>query len=513
MSSGNGLYQIDSGDTTWVLTSAALVLFMTPGLGFFYGGANVSVKSTMHTIMSSMIALPIIGIQWYLWGYTLSFSDTGCRFIGDMKWIGLHGVNEGPPHPLAPTVPNMAFAFFQLMFATVTPAIVFSGGAERMRMLPYMIFLFVWATLIYDIIAYWAWAPNGWFHHMGGLDYAGGMAVETASGFASFGLARALGRRKRKCKEQETEVNNAPFVVLGAGILWFGWIGFNAGSATAANARAAAAAMNTNFSAAMGAMTWLITEYFMKNRKWNVIAACNGAVAGLVAITPGAGYVSIHACLCIGAIAGCLCCLATKINYLLQVDDTFTALACHGLGGFMGLVFTGIFADQSVIRLDGTKTCSNNIPACQPGGWVNHHWMQILIQLAGAAAAAGWALVLTYVTVRLLKMISWLPLKLDVEDQKDIDMVEIGESGYLFVEKSLAEKSLAEAHVEPKTVQEPVAIASTAIKPEPVVPVVIEPTEVKPEPVVPVAIASTEVKPEVVEPAAIESAEIKDKDN
>eukprot|EP00727_Mastigamoeba_balamuthi_P004684 m51a1_g14213 putative ammonium transporter (484) ;mRNA; r:169484-171492 len=405
-------YAVNTGDTAWVLT---------PGLGFFYAGGTVSPRNVMHTIMSSM---------WYFWGYTLAFSDTGSKFIGDFKWIGLHGVNTGEPHPMAPTIPNMAYCMFQLMFATVTPAIVFSGAAERIKMLPYMIFVLIWGTVVYDFIAYWAWAQNGWFRQIGGLDYAGGMAVETASGFASLGLARALGRRKK----QESDINNAPFIVLGTAFLWFGWIGFNAGSALGANQRAAAAAMNTHFTACIAGGVWMVCHY-LHTKKWSVVAVCEGAVAGLVCATPAAGYIDIHSCLAFGFVSGTVCFFATHLNKLLKVDDTFMAFACHGTAGFLGMLLTGIFADKDIIRTDGVTCTYNDTPLCQPGGWVNRRFIQLAIQLAGASAAAGWAFFWSYSVVRVLRWAGIIPLKEKAEDGLDLKV--LGEEGYSFVSKAV----------------------------------------------------------------------------
>lgn len=252
-------------------------------------------------------------------------------------------------NPLYPTIPNMAYCFFQMMFAIITPALVFSGGAERLKLGWYMIFLFVWATLVYDPIAYWAWGVNGWWRNLGGLDYAGGMPVETAGGFASLAVALALGPRKIKNKGG----TNVPIVILGGALLWFGWIGFNAGSAGNASARAANAAFVTNLAGAVGAGTWMVCEYILHG-KLGSMGLINGAVAGMVCITPGAGYVQAPCALIYGVLPGILCYIVSKLRKKF-VDDAFDAFAVHGVAGFLGLCLNGFFAEKDVMALDGTN--------------------------------------------------------------------------------------------------------------------------------------------------------------
>ena len=410
---------------------------MTPGLGFFYMGQGVSRNNVMQTLLSSMIAMPVVTLQWFVWGYSLAFSPYGCKFIGDLNFAGFHNVAVLDFHPNAPTVNHMAFAFFQMMFAIVTPAIIFSGGAERLKMGPFVIFLVIWSTIVYDIIAYWAWAPNGWFRVLGGMDFAGGMAVETASGFSSLAVALALGPRKKRAKGS----TNAPMVILGGALLWFGWIGFNAGSEGAANARASNAAMVTHLTACVAAATWMLCEYILHKKVGNV-ALINGAVAGLVCVTPAAGYILAPSCLALGVVSGVACYCMSKLRKRFA-DDSFDAFAVHGVAGFLGLLLTGIFAEKDIISLDGTAT---------EGGWIDRHFIQLAYQLAGACAAAGWAFCLTFAIVKIMMWVAkCAKVSIVHDDQENIDDVELGECAHAFIEPNKVfseDKSMSNKNVD-----------------------------------------------------------------
>ena len=396
----------------------------------------------------------------------------------------MNNVNEGPNHPLAPTIPNMVFCTFQMMFATVTPAIVFSGAAERLKMVPYMVFITLWSIIVYDFVAYWAWAPNGWFHSQHSLLFFFALSL-----FQIFevDLETHFNQHKQrlevsimlvewplrlpvvspvlvllalwaaaKSKSMRSTTHHSSFWALpsfgldGLGsmvcsspsptlLLLFHSLLTNsltksnntAGSAGGANARAAAAGMHTHLIACLAALTWMICHW-LYTRKWSVLAVCSGAVAGMVCATPAAGYIGIHSCLAFGVIAGVVCWAATFLNKKLKVDDTFWAFACHGIGGFIGLLLTGIFADKEVIRLDGTCTDSDNIPTCQPGGWVNRHFIQLPIQLAGACAAAAWSICWSYVIIRIMRFTS-RRTNLKEKNEGDLDMKVLGDPGYGFL--------------------------------------------------------------------------------
>src|SRR5688572_14107377 len=331
----------DPGDTSFMLISAALVLFMTiPGLALFYGGL-VRSKNVLGTLMQSFIMVGIITLQWVLIGYSLSFSTAGNSLLGGLDWIGLSGVGTDPNPDYAATIPHQVFMVYQMMFAIITPALMTGAFAERMKFSTFLVFSLVWATLIYDPLAHWVWGVGGWLRTLGALDFAGGTVVHISSGVAALVAAMVLGRRKGFGKDP-MEPHNVPYVVLGAGILWFGWFGFNAGSALGANGLAANALVTTHLAAAVGAVTWAGVSWAANGRPSVVGAAC-GAVAGLVAITPAAGYVTPAAALLIGLGAGVFCFWAVKlVKGWLGVDDSLDVVGVHGVGGIWGAIATGL---------------------------------------------------------------------------------------------------------------------------------------------------------------------------
>ena len=338
--------EINTGDTAWVLMSAALVMLMTPALGFFYGGL-VQRKNVLSTIMHSFFILALISVQWVLWGYTLAFGPDRGGIIGGFDWIGLRDVGMAPFEAYSATIPHQAFMVFQMMFAVITPALITGAFAERKRFKAFVVFTLLWATFVYAPVAHWVWAVDGWLRDYGALDFAGGTVVHITSGVSALVAAMVLGRRIGFGKEP-LEPHNLTYTVLGAGLLWFGWFGFNAGSALGANGLAANAFVVTNTSAAMGALTWM-TVSWLRHGQPSVLGAAAGAVAGLVAITPAAGFVDAQAAILIGLGAGAVCFFAVDLlKKVVKVDDALDVFAVHGVGGIWGALATGLFAKASV---------------------------------------------------------------------------------------------------------------------------------------------------------------------
>jgi Amt family ammonium transporter len=338
--------EINTGDTAWVLISTALVMLMTPGLALFYGGL-VRRKNVLSTIMHSFFILALVSVTWVLWGYTLAFGpDTGLGLIGGIEWLGLDGVTGAPSDTYATSVPHLAFMAFQMMFAIITPALITGAFAERKRFKAFVLFSVAWSTLVYAPIAHWVWSPDGWLAGLGVLDFAGGTVVHLASGVAALVAALMVGRRIGLV-ESGTEPHDVPMTVLGAGLLWFGWFGFNAGSALGANGVAAVALVTTNTAAAMAALTWVTISWLHRGSP-SVLGAAIGAVAGLVAITPAAGFVTPAASILIGFGVGVVCYGASLLRLRSRVDDALDVFAVHGVGGAFGAVATGVFATVAV---------------------------------------------------------------------------------------------------------------------------------------------------------------------
>ena len=336
--------EINTGDTAWVLTSTALVVLMTPALGFFYGGL-VRRKNVLSTLMHSFFILCLISVVWTLWGFSLAFGEGG-RLVGDFSFIGLRDIT-GNPLPNAPTIPGPAFVMFQGAFAIITPALITGAFAERKRFKAFVLFSLLWSTLIYAPLAHQVWAPTGWIFKMGALDFAGGTVVHISSGVSALVAALVIGKRVGFGRD-DMEPHDLTMTVLGAGLLWFGWFGFNGGSALAANGLAAMAFLVTNVAAAMGALTWLTVSWLRHGRP-SVLGAAAGAVAGLVGITPAAGYVSPSSAIVIGFGAGLICFFALEVlKERLGIDDALDVFAVHGCGGIWGALATGLFAEKSL---------------------------------------------------------------------------------------------------------------------------------------------------------------------
>ncbi|MDP9320227.1 MAG: ammonium transporter [Chloroflexota bacterium] len=334
--------KIDTGDTAWLLISTALVMLMTPALGFFYGGL-VGRKNVLSTLTHSFFILCLISVQWVLWGYSLAFSpDTGAGLIGGLGWVALKGVGFDPNPDYAATVPHQAFMAFQMMFAVITPALITGSFAERVSFKAYVLFSLLWATLVYDPIAHWVWGTGGWLHTLGALDFAGGTVVHISSGVSALVAAILIGRRLKT-----SEPHDATMTILGASLLWFGWFGFNAGSALASGGLATSAFVVTNTATAMAGLTWITVSWLHRGRP-SVLGMAAGAVAGLVAITPASGFVDVSGSIIIGLGAGVFCYLAMQLRPRLKIDDALDVWAVHGIGGTWGAIATGIFATVAV---------------------------------------------------------------------------------------------------------------------------------------------------------------------
>ncbi len=375
---------ISAGDTAWLLLSAALVMLMTPALGFFYGGL-VRRKNVLATIMHSFFILCLISVQWVLWGYTLAFGPDKGGIIGGLDWLTLKGVGQ-EPGPYAATVPHQAFMVFQMMFAVITPALITGAFAERKRFKAFVIFTLLWATFVYDPIAHWVWG-GGWLGQLGALDFAGGTVVHITSGVSALVAALVLGRRVGYGREA-LEPHDATMTVLGASLLWFGWFGFNAGSAITAGGLAANAFVVTNTAAAMAALTWMTVSWLHKGAP-SVLGAAAGAVAGLVAITPASGYVDVSSSILIGLGAGVFCYTAIQLTKRLRVDDALDVFGVHGVGGAWGAIATGIFATVAI-----NSGAKDGLLAGNPG--------QLGIQAIAVGASILYSAVMTFVILKVI---------------------------------------------------------------------------------------------------------------
>ena len=403
---------IDSGNTAWLLMSTALVMVMLPGLALFYGGL-VRRKNVLSTIMHSFFGLALVSIVWVLVGFSLAFGTDvgGLGLIGGLDFVGFMGVGLTPSPTYAPTVPFVLFAAFQLMFAAITPALITGAFAERKRFGAFVLFTILWSILVYSPIAHWIWSVDGWLFKLGALDFAGGTVVHAASGILALIVALLIG--KRVVNGEGLEPHDIPMTVLGAGLLWFGWFGFNAGSAVQADGIAANALLVTNTAAAAATITWVLASYVHK-RKVSVVGAACGAVAGLVAITPASGYVTAGGALMIGLVVGSLCYGATLLRSRLKVDDALDVFAVHGVGGVFGAVATGIFATTAI----------NAYP-----GLIDGNPQQVLIQLAAVAATAAYAIVATFIILKVVDLVLGIRVN-SADEEMGLDLAVHGEVAY-----------------------------------------------------------------------------------
>ena len=408
--------KIDSGDTAWMLTSSALVLLMTaPGLALFYAGL-VRRKNALGTIMQSFIILALISVQWALWGYSLAFGpDTG-GIIGSLAWVGLRGVGLDPNPDYAATIPHQAFMVYQMMFAVITPALITGAVAERMKFSAFLLFTVLWATLIYDPLAHWVWGMGGWLRKMGVLDFAGGTAVHISSGISALAAALIVGRRRGHPGEPMPP-HNLTMTVTGAALLWFGWFGFNAGSATAANKLATNAFVVTHLATAAAALAWMLAEWSSRGYP-TVLGAASGAVAGLVAITPASGFVGPMSAMVIGAGGGILCYSACIFKARLGYDDSLDVVGVHGVGGTWGALATGLFASKA-INPDGADGLFFGNPA------------QLGIQAIAVLACMILAFVGTAILLKLVDGLIGLRVS-DEDEQTGLDLSQHDENAYGF---------------------------------------------------------------------------------
>ena len=353
---------INTGDVAWMLTASALVLLMTPGLSFFYGGM-VSFKNVVSTMLQSVVALGVISLVWVLVGFSLAFGADHGGLIGDPRtFFMFDGVGEATSKDLSPTVPLLIFALFQLKFAIITPALITGSFAERMRFSSYLLFMVLFSLFIYCPLAHWTWHPDGFLRKLGVLDFAGGTVVHMSAGLAALAGAMFLGRRKVHVAKEATSPANIPFVLLGTGMLWFGWFGFNAGSALGANGSATLAFATTNTASAAAMLGWMFFDW-MRGHKPSALGACIGAVVGLVAITPAAGFVTVRESIVIGLVASVISNLAVQMRTKSTLDDTLDVFPCHGVGGMVGMIATGIFAKGVGLTSGETKTFLNHLLA------------------------------------------------------------------------------------------------------------------------------------------------------
>ncbi|MFZ0453482.1 MAG: ammonium transporter [Ignavibacteriaceae bacterium] len=404
---------VNAGDTAWLLISTALVMLMTPGLALFYGGM-VRRKNVLATILQSFIALGVISIQWVLFGYSLAFGPDIGHIIGSLKWIGLNHVGLTPNPNYAATVPHQAYMMFQMMFAVITPALITGAFAERFKFKAYLLFILLWSTFVYAPIAHWVWGVGGWIRNLGALDFAGGLVVHVSSGIAALVAAIVIG--KRKVYEGElTQPNNLTMTLTGAALLWFGWFGFNAGSALTSGGLATSAFVATHIAAAAAAVSWLFTEW-LHHGKPTVLGAASGAVAGLVGITPASGFVGPLSALIIGLCVGVLCYFALGLKTKFGYDDSLDVVGVHGVGGTFGALATGLFA-SAAINPSGNNGLFFGNPSL------------LGIQALSLAAAISYSFIVTWIILKVLDLTIGIRVKED--DEKDgLDLSQHGESGY-----------------------------------------------------------------------------------
>ena len=404
---------MDSGDTAWMLASTALVMIMLPGLALFYGGL-VRSKNVLSTVMHSFFGLALVSVVWVIVGFTLAFGPdvNGWGLIGNLDFAMFNGVGQAPSAVYAVTIPFMLFAMFQLMFAAITPALITGAFAERKRFGSFVLFTILWSIFIYSPIAHWVWSSDGWLFKMGALDFAGGTVVHISSGVSALIVALMIGRRAMN--GEKSEPHDVPMTVLGAGLLWFGWFGFNAGSALTAGGLAASAFTVTNLAAAAATITWVLASY-AHTRKVSVVGAACGAVAGLVAITPASGFVAPSGALIIGLVAGGLCYSATLLRARSRVDDALDVFAVHGIGGMFGAIATGIFATSTV--------------QAAYKGLLDGNPQQLVTQAVAVVATLAYAVVGTFVIVKVVDVLLGIRVK-PAEEAAGLDLSVHGEVAY-----------------------------------------------------------------------------------
>ncbi|ANB15496.1 ammonium permease MEP2 [Sugiyamaella lignohabitans] len=412
--------QYDLANMVWIMTAGALVWIMIPGVGLLYSGLSRK-KHGLSLIWAGMMATALVSFQWFFWGYSLTFSHEANKFLGKLDNFAMMNVLAAPSVGSA-LIPDILYMFYQGMFAAITGMLMVGGAHERARLGPMMVFLFIWMTVVYCPIACWTWNPAGWIAVMGGLDFAGGGPVHMTSGAGALAYALICGKRNDPAATgiPVYKPHNIFYIVLGTIFLWFGWFGFNGGSSGNATIRGYYAAANTNLAASCGALAWMFLDYFRKGKKWSTVALCSGAIAGLVGITPAAGFVPIYFAVPTGILAAVGANLAGDLKHVLRIDDGLDIFALHGVGGFIGSICTGLFAADYVAALDGLTVIS--------GGWINHHYKQLGFQLAGACATLGWSFVVSAIILFAMDKIPGLHLRMHAEDEATgTDLSQIGE--------------------------------------------------------------------------------------
>jgi len=405
--------KVDTGDTGWLLACSALVLLMTPGLALFYGGM-VRRKNVLGTVMHSFVAMGIITVQWVLFGYSLSFGPDVWHFIGNLDWIGLRGVGLEPNGDYGATVPHQAFMIFQMMFAIITPALISGAIAERFKFSTYVVFMTLWAFLVYDPLAHWVWGTGGWLKELGALDFAGGLVVHISSGVSALACALVVGKRKGYGVDLMAP-HNLMFTILGACLLWFGWFGFNAGSAIASGALATSAFVVTHIATGAAAMSWMFTEWIHRGKP-TALGAASGAVAGLVAITPASGFVGPLSSLVIGLIGGAVCYMAVSLKPKFGYDDSLDVVGVHAVGGTLGALLTGFFASKLVNPAGADGLFFGN-----PG--------QLGIQALSVVCAWGYSFAVSFILLKILDKVMGLRVSED-DESVGLDLSQHGEAGY-----------------------------------------------------------------------------------
>ncbi len=402
---------INGADTALVLVSAAFVFIMTPGLAFFYGGLARR-KNMLSVMLQSFIAMGLVALVWFFGGFSLAFGHDIGGLLGGMEFFALRGVGMAPSPTYAPTIPFLAFFLYQMMFVIITPALITGAFADRMKFGSYLIFIVLWVLLVYVPVAHWSWDIGGWMERLGFVDFAGGVVVHVTAGAAALASVFAIGKRKI-ARNESLAPSNITYVALGVALLWFGWFGFNGGSAYAANGIAARAWVNSMLSASAAMMVWLFADR-LEHRKFSAVAPLVGAVVGLVAITPSAGYVLPWAAVVIGVIVGIICFLMMGLMHKLHFDDALDVFACHGTGGVVGSILVGVFAQKSVNGISGL---------------IEGNWRQFGIQVLGVVACFIFSFVVTMLILKVMNAIHPIRVSEAVE-AKGLDMGEFGEQAY-----------------------------------------------------------------------------------
>lgn len=404
---------INGADTAFVLAAAGLVLLMTPGLALFYAGM-VRSKNALGTIMQSLILISLISLEWVYLGYSMSFGPDLNGLIGDLSWVALKGVTSAPSATYATTIPQTVFMIYQCMFAVITPALIAGAFAERVRFPAFVAFSLLWAVLVYNPVCHWVWGSGGWLAKMGVLDFAGGLVVHATCGVAALAAVLVIGPRKGY-GHASFMPHNLPMTMLGTGLLWFGWFGFNGGSALAANEVAATAFVATHLAGMSGMAMWTLMEW-VKLGKPTTLGAASGAIAGLATITPAAGFVGPNAAIAIGLIAGVVCYFAVNVKSRFKFDDSLDVVGIHGVGGVTGTILLGVFASKSVnpAGVDGLLAGNN---------------AQLVLQLVGVVVVCGYAFVVSWIILKGLDMVMGLRISEEAEHQ-GLDFTEHSETAY-----------------------------------------------------------------------------------